>query len=283
MPAVYLGADDLGLLVVEGEAAPVAHRLGLGLGEILGAPPPPLGVPGGDAEGETACDEAEGGASDAEKRSSDGAGERADDGTEEGGQVGGKFFLGHLIYCGTCQQPGVNRLCPFQGRILTSMADREIDVAAGSVIGVRSWKVYNGKLVGAFNFTWTPGRPVYQARCLAAGLTPLWYPVTGWLKRDHPVPVLGCMCGFWAYWNRAYVPYHAISDFPVTGVVEGFGKAVIGSLGFRAERVRIKALAPEPANQELVMQLAGRYRVPSYFSIQEMLSEHPLTQDYVKI
>jgi hypothetical protein len=129
-------------------------------------------------------------------------------------------------------------------------------LAIGSVRGLRQWSF---PAAGALD------------RALAAGAEPsaraIW-PVPEPLLltgvRDHPwrpgvneaacrnntahePPVeadpdtgLACGCGFWAYWG---LDDHAWDiKLPVFGVVEGTGRVVTGTKGFRCQKARILAL-----------------------------------------
>lgn len=98
--------------------------------------------------------------------------------------------------------------------------------AIGSVTGARWWNLADGHLTGVHG-TWLMGENA--ARCsMSAG------------KRDHVTPDEDCGCGFWAYWT-AEDHQHGF-QFPVLGVIEGYGKTLIGERGFRCAKARIIAL-----------------------------------------
>lgn len=65
---------------------------------------------------------------------------------------------------------------------------------------------------------------------------------------DDLMPTADCACGFYAYYegsNDYARPEH------VSGVVEGYGRTVVGSRGFRTQKARILALYwPEPKTAE---------------------------------
>ena len=50
-----------------------------------------------------------------------------------------------------------------------------------------------------------------------------------------------CGCGFWAYWNFDPHEFH-LGEKPVVGIVEGYGKTIRGTRGFRCAKARIVAL-----------------------------------------
>jgi hypothetical protein len=121
---------------------------------------------------------------------------------------------------------------------------------AGSVTGYRWWALAaDGRLLGMHD-AWTPGEN--HARCLAdrpghhlvrgAGQQP----GPGLQRPLHPaadVPAEACFCGFYAYWT---VPGQMVPGtlLPVLGVIEGYGKVLIGSKGFRCATAKIMALCP---------------------------------------
>jgi hypothetical protein len=50
-----------------------------------------------------------------------------------------------------------------------------------------------------------------------------------------------CGCGFWAYWKFDPHEFH-LGEKPVVGIVEGYGKTIVGTRGFRCAKARIVAL-----------------------------------------
>lgn len=139
------------------------------------------------------------------------------------------------------------------------------DLALGSVHGVRQWGVDDlGRLSGVShsNFVWRPGENVARcprrrtAACKAGecgndhintGLTGyLTVAVSGITLTPSPgyctepgvcdTPAT-CVCGFWAYYDRA-----RWNDDAVRGVIEGYGKTTLGTKGFRCEKAKIVAL-----------------------------------------
>lgn len=129
----------------------------------------------------------------------------------------------------------------------------EFPLALGSVTGLRAWTLTSPDLrgdphqadenwpyvplVGATGFYWPAG--ALEAVCNNG--------------RSHPPPVLidpvsgeRCGCGFYAYWDVASLGHNqsSSSGLPVIGIVEGFGRTLLGSRGFRCQRAKIIALAP---------------------------------------
>lgn len=147
----------------------------------------------------------------------------------------------------------------------------EFAFAAGSVLGLRQWTLtspdFRGDphnaasnwpvvaLRGATGYSWPPG--VLEAQCNNG------YP--------HPPPTdvdpntgSRCGCGCWAYWDmEALAVSHSVTtsgnSLPVLGVIEGYGRVLLGSSGFRSQKAKIVALAPAFAIQtELSPRRYGR-------------------------
>lgn len=133
----------------------------------------------------------------------------------------------------------------------------EFDLAIGTVHGLRQWNLVTPQfnddparaqfhwltkpMTGATGrFDWMPG--VNEARCNN--------------DASHNPPVdadpsgRACGCGFWAYWDIAALAAGgamslSLSSYvPITGVIEGSGRVLVGERGFRAQKARIIALAP---------------------------------------
>lgn len=101
----------------------------------------------------------------------------------------------------------------------------EWDTSLGTVQGYRSW-TYNpdGYIVGSYKSEWLPnGKDLYEATC-PHGHTEVPYP-------DN------CGCGFWAYWKET------TASRMVKGVIEGSGRVVVGSKGFRSQFAKITHLS----------------------------------------
>jgi hypothetical protein len=153
------------------------------------------------------------------------------------------------------------------GAGMTGFAERgrqEFDFVAGSVSGLRQWTLEGpdfsldphgadlnwplAPLTGATGFAWPPG--VLEAACNNG--------------RPHPPPVevdsdgSRCGCGFWAYWDMSGLAGNRLASgrgLPVLGVVQGFGRVLLGERGFRSQKARIIALAPAFTIQaELALQ-----------------------------
>ncbi|WP_341359966.1 hypothetical protein V5H98_01500 [Georgenia sp. M64] len=122
----------------------------------------------------------------------------------------------------------------------------------GSVRGRRSFGVRaDGHLTGVFHTqVWHPGENL--ARCRRDGGVVERRPDGRIVVRTSSSREIGtghglggCTCGFYAYYQQD--PYTAHRR--LSGVVEGYGRVVLGTAGFRAEKARILALLlpAEPA------------------------------------
>jgi hypothetical protein len=112
-----------------------------------------------------------------------------------------------------------------------------VEFAVGSVFGVRTWS-WNGTtahlLQGHTGFGWPNG--VAQAECGS------YWPFRG---ADDACSGIApdCSCGFYAFWSPVDSE-HELTTGQVVGVIEAWGKVVMGTLGFRAEKARIVGVAP---------------------------------------
>jgi hypothetical protein len=192
----------------------------------------------------------------------------------------------------------------------------DIDTSVGTVRGVRWWSMDAGDtLVGAFGGTWHEGENLATCR-RDHGLTMVintWagprsvsvsalgaiVQAAGVGQRRHPAPDPECTCGFYAFWRPEPLPVY--EQYPVIGVIEGYGRTVIGDRGFRCEKAKILGLHLPPTSyagdgdfldylQRTWMDrrgpcghLAATYKVPVYRSIAQMLRLHPPTQDYAAL
>lgn len=192
------------------------------------------------------------------------------------------------------------------------------DFTAGSVRGLRAFKVDSlGRLTGwSFKAVWTPGENVAECRQKDSGWgwvppflggtitlttdptsTRRWYaaggvPTTYTVKdapaieppaepaENPPHDLATCQCGFYAYYEGSND--YAVNKGTVSAVVEGYGKTVIGSRGFRCEKAKIIALhLPSGTKAKVPAHLLERVRsnypnVPVFAKRKAMLAEFPL-------
>jgi hypothetical protein len=143
----------------------------------------------------------------------------------------------------------------------------DFEFTPGSVLGVRWWTfpapdvpyepfeipVYGAahpQLTGNTGYAWQPG--LNEAVCGRGRARPAITTASGVTLTTaaqempgHEVPEESCACGFWAYWSEQVARTHAMGygpGIPVVGVVEGFGRTLIGDKGFRAQKARIVAV-----------------------------------------
>ena len=153
----------------------------------------------------------------------------------------------------------------------------------GSIFGFRWWRVQPG---GHLRSPWHGGHrwqtEENTARCLVRRRV-----IGSWHEaRDgHAAPERTCRCGFYALWE---LPDERHGDMLwdisaetsggrhglLLGVVEAWGKILLASGGFRAERVRpvavaIGAVAPTPEADAVNV----RFPVPSYPSVAGLASD----------
>lgn len=167
--------------------------------------------------------------------------------------------------------------------MLSGFSDSDLPFAAGSVVGVRNWYVkkmlipgepclYN--LRGAWLGNWQPG--INQARCLAISAV-MGPPQLG---NPHVTPHRLCGCGYWAYWEPTY---HDLDNpdngcYPVTGIIRGHGRTLIGERGFRCEKAEILGftVAKWFTRQHVAINhLAERYRMPFFPTLTALLDNFP--------
>jgi len=204
----------------------------------------------------------------------------------------------------------------WQARFGEHLAD-DLDFAAGSVFGCRWWYYtdVNHALHG-FYLPWVPG--VNTAVCLSAEIEakqmaavnqtlPTWK-LPKWMVEqregpDHEAPAEKCGCGFYAFWHdddeRCAVSQSTFA-IHVFGVVEGYGRVMLGDKGFRCGQARVVAAwiddtewlsdtpvmlslgdttveLRSPDVAALAAKIGARYGIPMYRDRALMLQRHPLT------
>lgn len=143
------------------------------------------------------------------------------------------------------------------------------------------------------NYEWTPG--INRAKCMK--MTP--EAVEARLKHGLFVcqyPSKHCQCGFYAYYevDRWTQGLRADRRWPeVHGMIAGWGRCVVGSLGFRAENALILGLVipqpadiskrwlvdrtPEEGRDEVEHILRVKFpMIPLYDTVGELLANTPL-------
>lgn len=142
---------------------------------------------------------------------------------------------------------------------------------AGSVQGLRTLVLSESdpRLLSVHSpHMWAAGENV--ARCL----DPM--AVAYGTFNPHRAGKIGCTCGFYAYTNGENT-YYKYPQHHVGAVIEGYGIVTVGIKGFRAEKAKIIALF---AAEEIITKswhVLAQYDVPIYTRQDDMLAQHPLT------
>ena len=107
----------------------------------------------------------------------------------------------------------------------------------------------------------------------------------------HTPAVKDCFCGFYAFTNpnnTEHVPYSYVQ-----GIIEAWGRLVIGTKGFRAEKAKIVVLVEPNINELVNPTVAMRFNkvrrkikdIPIVPSVDIALAEFPITpldpRDYI--
>lgn len=114
----------------------------------------------------------------------------------------------------------------------------------GVVRGIRSWSINStGELTGrSIIVPWAPGENVARCNAFIPFFTrPTKLGVLGALGHNHRAPDPMCDCGYHAYFGDALRQ----ATGPYIGIIEAYGKTLIASEGFRAEKAKILALASD--------------------------------------
>lgn len=146
----------------------------------------------------------------------------------------------------------------------------------GSLRGYRTWRPTGRRTrlpTGALPLTSVTRRRILWPPLLVARCAP--FP-KGWpgpadltLPGDHRAPQAGCDCGIYAW----YAPDDTrILHARVFGAVEASGLVLMGDRGFRAEKVRITAVATRNRRVAAACAEAG---IPVYRRRRELVREHP--------
>lgn len=148
-----------------------------------------------------------------------------------------------------------------------------------SVIGYRQWYYSDNELFSNRDTVWTDRSLV--AECKA-------YVYDEDIPPDHEAPLAECTCGIYAH----YLPLESYSRGAanVFGVVRASGKILMGTKGFRAEKVEIVALGglgvcnswfqntsptPYEKNLESLIDFCTKIGVPYFPSVGHMTDEFP--------
>ena len=171
--------------------------------------------------------------------------------------------------------------------------------------GFRGWCVPNlitGELKSTnWDYSWTVGvnASAHMPSRSTWGGIPSSIAMWGAAPKSCEYPTTECSCGFYAYHGEDYwweSGYPSSKGPMIAGVIEGFGRMVVASKGFRAGKAVILALAAPVAvdaqwlikNNLTVEETQARVRdavqarywnVPIYDTIPDLLAAHPLRDE----
>lgn len=147
------------------------------------------------------------------------------------------------------------------------------------VIGYRQWGfIPHTGLISMKPADWSTGK--LHARCQRMLFEQNF--------KEHKSPEISCYCGIYAHYLplESYARHHA----SVFGVIEGSGKILMGTRGYRAEKAKILALAgyglcnewfectePEQSKygREALLEFCDSIGVYYYDDVQEMIQQFP--------
>jgi hypothetical protein len=131
------------------------------------------------------------------------------------------------------------------------------------LVGYREWSIGpepNGRpprLRSLFHpTTWPHDRP-FSAVCLR----PATWPDRSARPIHDGVPDESCQCGIYAFRRPEFESLNGATGPKVRGIVYGWGRYVLGTLGWRTQFARLIALLAPDEDPRLVDDLADRYEV----------------------
>lgn len=136
----------------------------------------------------------------------------------------------------------------------------ETTMVPGALRGYRTWRLSGQGLVAvAKNYNWFAG--VNVASC-----------------HRHPnnaAPCQDCSCGLYAKHGPAQVVAEFGTDNTI-GTIKAYGKVVLGTAGFRAEKAEIESIYLPPRLATYAASfLADLYNVPVFTSLRELILKFP--------
>lgn len=136
------------------------------------------------------------------------------------------------------------------------------EFALGSVFGVRRFRVDRlGRLTGVHvRDVWTPGENVATCRTYTFRFAGVDEVVKAPADKPHgATPADTCPCGFYAFTTLTDTRWTPDDGPYVEGVIEGYGRTVIGTKGFRCEKARIVAVIIPPAPKTVSWLFTARW------------------------
>jgi len=165
----------------------------------------------------------------------------------------------------------------------TQALRQPVPLVAGSVIGIRAWRGDGHQLWPVAvqgSAPWQPGENL--SRCYVGQSMPGDRCSNPFCQLCNPEQrhrfEASCTCGFYAVFHPRHVPQGPA--YRVNGVIEGYGRVVLGPGGFRASKARVLALCPAdllPVHS-LRPDLPPQWRqVPWFRSLHAAVTEFPVT------
>jgi hypothetical protein len=153
------------------------------------------------------------------------------------------------------------------------------DIVATSLVGYRQFgplpvtTMLHG--LTKTEYTWVAGKN--EAKCLRNRQTSAAFKEQQMIDqhKKEQIPVQDCACGFWAYWD---MNTSALSNNTVrlVGVIQAWGKLIVGPLGFRAQYAKIIALAVPDEKVEVYPSIRAQYPGVKWYDDKfEMAAIHP--------
>lgn len=152
----------------------------------------------------------------------------------------------------------------------------ESSLVPGTLRGYRTWlgiTPHTGRLQST-GLSWHAWGPAPYA---GASHTAECYAGWGWGGNepctDHEAPAAECTCGLYAWYDPAdrRIPLTGCSG-PVFGVVQATGRVILGTHGFRAQRMEVLAVTSE---DEATRTQLRRYGYPVHDSAEAMFAAYP--------
>lgn len=157
----------------------------------------------------------------------------------------------------------------------------ELELAIGSTFATRYWNFFPNQGLMSLAETYFWNQNENRAECRAPEKDFGWSPwsLKVFKGEGHRAPEDDCTCGFYAYsvdgddnyWLTTLAGF--VGSVRVFGVIECYGKCLIGARGLRAEKARVRALLTDHE------EIKERFPKVSFFTDKDaMLSNFDIIQ-----
>lgn len=131
------------------------------------------------------------------------------------------------------------------------------------LVGFREWSIRRERgamprLVSLFHPTSWPNDRPFTAVCLR----PVTWPYRPVQPIHAGVPHETCQCGIYAFRQSSFESLNGATGFKARGVVVGWGRYVLGAIGWRSQMARVVALLGQDDQHDVLEEVAHRYGVP---------------------